>query len=81
MEDFRERVSPPTLMTQEELPPIGDVVLGLGAGANPHPRATIHHDRIVRSIGSTSRTTSRRSHGRGPMGRSMPSSRSTCSST
>lgn len=49
IEDFRERVSPPTLMTQEELPPIGDVVLELGAGANPHPRATIHHDRIIHS--------------------------------
>jgi predicted SAM-dependent methyltransferase len=41
------RVSPPSLMTQQELPPLGDVVLELGAGANPHPRATIHHDRII----------------------------------
>jgi len=43
------RVSPPSLMAQQELPPLGDVVLELGAGANPHPRATIHHDRIIHS--------------------------------
>ena len=43
------RVSPPTLMTRQALPHLGDVVLELGAGADPHPRATIHHDRIIHS--------------------------------
>src|SRR5438445_12397474 len=43
------RVSPPSLMTQQELPPLGEIVLELTAGANPHPRATIHHDRIIHS--------------------------------
>jgi predicted SAM-dependent methyltransferase len=49
LEEFRRRVAPLSLMEQEELPPLGEVVLELGAGANPHPRATIHHDRIVHS--------------------------------
>jgi predicted SAM-dependent methyltransferase len=49
IDEFRTRVSPKSLMTQDELPPLGEVVLELGAGANPHPRATIHHDRIVHS--------------------------------
>jgi predicted SAM-dependent methyltransferase len=49
LEDFRRRVAPASLMEQDDLPPMGEVVLELGAGANPHPRATIHHDRIIHS--------------------------------